>query len=241
MGHHFATTSKATHITFLNELRETIYFDSQWSVLYHYSEITLIFVPQQAFSYLHKFFNSLCGQCNILHSLHFWFWFQRCYLSHTWPWFWILFTAIHLLLHHSFLTKHSLHSWLTTTFKTNSWLHLIKWQPQPTNLWLWVANSHPWLTNLHLWLTTSHPHLTHSHPWFTTLHLWPLIQSWICLLPFTEVYISMYILHFSPHGYSKFLNAICPHNNPILIIIVYLDLVSNKELKGRCKMIRLIW
>ena len=43
------------------------------------------------------------------------------------------------------------------------------------------------------------------------------------------IYISMYISHFSPHGHSKFLNAIHPHNNPILIIIVYLDLVSNKE------------
>ena len=55
------------------------------------------------------------------------------------------------------------------------------------------------------------------------------------------IYISMYILHFSPHGHSKFLNAIHPQNNPILIIIIYLDLGSNKELKGNCKMIRLMW
>ena len=149
---------------------------------YHYSEINLIFVLQQDFSDLHKFFNSLCGQCNILHSLYFWFWFWRCYLFCTCLWFQISLTAIHLLLHCSFPTKHSWHSWLTTMFKTNLWLHLIKWQPQPTNLW---------------------PQLMNLHPWFTTLHLWPLIQSWICHLPFTEVYISMYILHFSPHGHSK--------------------------------------
>ena len=35
-----------------------------------------------------------------------------------------------------------------------------------------------------------------------------------------DIHRGMYILHFSPHGHSKFLNAICPHNNVIIIIII---------------------